>query len=125
MAQDPPVFRASVNDKVKPLDVWQNLNKVQNSLVDETGKKCIRSIGISNYNKEQVEALVNDPDTVCPAMNQIEIHAYQNCNQLVKFCVDNNVAVTAYSPLGNPQRMGKEDQLDYPVLMEDPVLANI
>merc|ERR1712048_551724 len=58
-------------------------------------------------------------------MNQIEIHAYQNCNQLVKFCIDNNVAVTAYSPLGNPQRMGKEDQLDYPVLMEDPVLAKI
>lgn len=125
MCQDPPVFRAMINDKVSPLDVWTHLSKVHTDLKDEAGSKKVRSIGVSNFNEAQIKALVDDTATVCPAMNQIEIHAYQDCKQLVKACQNSGVAVTAYTPLGNPQRMGKEDQLDYPVLMEDPLVASI
>ena len=57
-----------------------------------------RSIGISNFTipliKEALRA-TNTPITV----NQVEYHPYLNQEELLKFCKQNNIVITAYSPL--------------------------
>jgi len=63
--------------------------------------KC-RALGVSNFNKFQLSRLLNESKKHQPVNNQIEINPYFNNDELVSFCRDQNILVTAYSPLGNP-----------------------
>lgn len=92
-------------------DTW----KAMESLVD---KKLTHSIGISNFNIDQVARMLKM--RILPAVNQVEIHAYFQQHELVNYCQKHGVAVTAYSPLGSPASpfVSKEN----PILLEDPVV---
>lgn len=63
-------------------------------------KGLTKSIGVSNFNKSQVERLIKNA-TIKPANLQIELHIYLQQHELVDFCKLNNIVVTAYSPLGS------------------------
>lgn len=76
------------------LDTW----KAMENLV-KSGR--VRSIGISNFNSEQVDRL-NSAATIKPVTNQIECHPNLNQRKLIEFCAARNITVTAYSPLGRP-----------------------
>ena len=52
-----------------------------------------------------------------PAVNQVECHPLLNQNELIAFCRKNNIAITAYAPLG-AQRSGGS-------LLENNVVADI
>lgn len=60
----------------------------------------IKAIGISNFNKKQVQNVI-DHARIKPACLQIEMHVYLQQRELVEFCKNNNIAVVAYSPLGS------------------------
>ncbi|CAK7235493.1 hypothetical protein SBRCBS47491_009311 [Sporothrix bragantina] len=57
-----------------------------------------RSIGVSNYQIEHLEALLATAKIV-PAVNQIEHHPYHTQSELVAFNHKHGIAVTAYGPL--------------------------
>lgn len=61
----------------------------------------VRSIGISNFNSEQVER-INSIATIKPVTNQVECHPNLNQKKLLDFLVKRNITLTAYSPLGRP-----------------------
>lgn len=64
-------------------------------------KGLVRSIGVSNFNSEQLTRLLS----VCsikPVVNQIEVSPALTQRKLTKFCKDNGIEVTAYTPLGRP-----------------------
>ena len=64
-------------------------------LVDE-GK--VGSIGVSNFSVDQLEKAVSVSDA--PILtNQIEYHPYWDNSDIVQFCQENDILVTAYSPL--------------------------
>jgi diketogulonate reductase-like aldo/keto reductase len=65
-------------------------------LVDE-GK--VGSIGVSNFSIDQLERAISVSDA--PILtNQIEYHPYwDNNSDIVRFCQENDITVTAYSPL--------------------------
>lgn len=114
------VFPKDANDKVlfsdaDYVDTWKEMEK----LVDDG---LAKSIGISNFNKKQTERILAIA-RIPPATNQVECHPYLNQSKLMAFLKSKNIAVTAYSPLGSPNRPWA--QPGDPVLMEDPKIVSI
>jgi diketogulonate reductase-like aldo/keto reductase len=83
----------------------------------------VRSIGLSNFNATQV-AEISAMATVQPAVNQVESHPYLPQEELKSKCLaSNGVSLTAYSPLGSPDRPWATEE--DPKLLEDPKLQEI
>ncbi|XP_037702950.1 1,5-anhydro-D-fructose reductase isoform X2 [Choloepus didactylus] len=78
----------------------------------------VKAIGVSNFNYEQLERLLNKPNLrFMPITNQVECHPYLTQKNLLSFCQPRNVSITAYSPLG-----GSSSGVD---VMDDPVIKRI
>jgi len=66
-----------------------------NQLV-ESGK--VRHIGVSNFSVDQLQEAMAVSDA--PILtNQVEYHAYWSQDELLAFCQENDIILTAYSPL--------------------------
>lgn len=76
------------------VDTWRELEV----LYDEG---LIKSLGVCNFNTTQLDYLL-DNSRIKPVNNQIESNPHCLNNQLIRHCLSRNVAVTAFSPLGNP-----------------------
>jgi diketogulonate reductase-like aldo/keto reductase len=70
------------------------------NFVDE-GK--VKSIGLSNFNISQIKEVL-EKCRIKPVVNQVEVHPYFQNTELVDFCQTNDIIVTAYAPLGAPDR---------------------
>ncbi|KZC11208.1 Alcohol dehydrogenase [NADP(+)] A [Dufourea novaeangliae] len=77
-----------------PVSVWKKME-------DQVKKGLTRSIGLSNFNEEQV-LNVWENSQIKPSNLQIELHAYLQQNSLRQLCKMHNIIITAYSPLGSP-----------------------
>jgi glycerol 2-dehydrogenase (NADP+) len=64
----------------------------------ETGK--VRAIGVCNFSVPYLEKLLAET-TIVPAANQIENHPLLPQQEIVDYCKENKIHVTAYSPLGS------------------------
>lgn len=80
-----------------------------------------RSIGVSNFNSYQLQRIL-DTCTIKPVTNQVECHPYLNQQKLIDYCAKRQVVITAYSPLGSPDRpwakSGDRSLLQDPVVLE-------
>ncbi|KAL0639187.1 hypothetical protein Q9L58_001646 [Maublancomyces gigas] len=89
-------------------------------LVDE-GKA--KSIGISNFSILKTRRLLESA-RIPPAVNQVELHPYLPQHKLLGFCKENNIHVTAHSPLGGAPvgvvalHAGEPGPLDDPLIIE-------
>lgn len=82
------------------LEAWLGLQDVLKS-----GKA--HAIGVSNWNPKHVEDLMASPEVnVLPAVNQIEFHPWNQQREIVKYCKEKGIVVTAYSPLTTGKRLG-------------------
>ncbi|MCW5208172.1 aldo/keto reductase [Desulfobulbus sp. US1] len=87
-------------------------------------KKLCRHIGVSNFSVPKLKALL-EVARVRPEMNQIELHPYLQQPEMLDFCRKNKVHMTAYSPLGSPDRPPALKENDEPVLLEEAVVRRI
>lgn len=59
-----------------------------------------KSIGVSNFNPKQIQRIL-DNCTIKPVNNQVELHVYLQQHEMVDYCKEKGIIVTAYSPLGS------------------------
>lgn len=63
-----------------------------------------RAIGVSNYTVRHLKELI-EATGVIPAVNQVEFHPYLFQKDLLEFCREYGIILTAYSPLTHGQRL--------------------
>ncbi|KAJ5263928.1 hypothetical protein N7478_011533 [Penicillium angulare] len=81
-----------IEDKVSIVDTWKAMTKLP--------KSKTRAVGVSNHSIPHIEALIKATG-VTPAANQIERHPVLQSNDLVKYCQEKGIHITAYSAFGN------------------------
>lgn len=60
----------------------------------------VKNIGVSNFSVEHIKA-ITEATGVKPTVNQVELHPLNPQDELLEFCKNEGIHVTAYSPLGN------------------------
>ncbi|XP_060076814.1 aldo-keto reductase family 1 member A1-like [Ylistrum balloti] len=86
-----------------------------------------KSIGVSNFNASQVERILKVA-RVKPVVNQVECHAYLQQRKLENVLQKNGIVIMAYGPIGSPgssAMLTVPGEAPPPVLLEDPVIANL
>ncbi|XP_076174185.1 aldo-keto reductase 1B-like [Ptiloglossa arizonensis] len=93
------------------LETWKGMEECQRL-------GLARSIGISNFNIEQITRLLGAAE-IKPVNNQIEVNVNLNQKSLIDFCTKHDITVTGYSPLGQPgNKSGISNSLDHPKIEE-------
>ena len=80
----------------------------------------VRSIGVSNFNSEQLERVIKGSSTV-PAVNQVESHPFLSNEKLLQFCRQRDIHLVAYSPLartGTSEEKNTTSPLEIPLIKE-------
>lgn len=77
------------------------------AMIDAKKRGLIRSIGVSNFEPEHLDRLINETG-VTPAVNQIEAHPYWNNERMLKADQKRGIATEAWSPLGRGSAALKE-----------------
>lgn len=83
-----------------------------------------RHIGVSNFGAPLVEQLLRSSQ-IRPEVLQVELHPHLQQRDLLGFCRDHDVFVTAYSPLGSPDRPARMKAESEPSLLDNDVIRDI
>jgi 2,5-diketo-D-gluconate reductase A len=81
-------------------DTWKAFVRLK-----EEGR--VRSIGVSNFNVEHLEHIIDDTG-VTPSVNQIEIHPDFAQHELSAWCRDRGIVTESWSPLGQGGELLKQ-----------------
>ncbi|KAH7399171.1 NADP-dependent oxidoreductase domain-containing protein [Phaeosphaeria sp. MPI-PUGE-AT-0046c] len=84
-----------IDHSLTHVQTWQNLESLIKSHPDK-----VKAIGVANYSVKYMEKLLAKA-TIVPAVNQIENHPQLPQQEVVDFCKEKGIHVTAYSPLGS------------------------
>lgn len=104
-------------DPVSVAETWQGIEDLK-----EAG--LVRNIGVCNFGTALLRDLLSYADDP-PAMLQVESHPYLVQDKLLRFCQENSIVYTAFSPLGALSyfSLGMADKDES--LLEVPVIKQI
>lgn len=131
LIQSPIGFKYNDDEKLLPVDrqgylevAHHDLVRTWKALEELVDEGWIKAIGLSNFNAQQINRIWKQARI--PIANvQMECHVYLQNNKMVQHCKDMGITVTAFAPLGSPNRAPYVGHLDYPILMEDPKIINM
>ena len=82
-----------------------------------------RHIGVSNFNTLKLKEILATA-RLQPEMNQVELHPFLQQNNLLDYCRENDIHLTAYAPLGSAYRV-VDKEVDFPILLENDTIKKI
>jgi diketogulonate reductase-like aldo/keto reductase len=114
------------NGVIKP--VKAPIQQTWKAMEDLVKEGLVKTIGVANFTAPMLFDLFTYAK-IMPAVNQIELHPYNPQNDLVKYCQYNNIAVTAYSPLGSYQHqngpVNSHVNTAAPIILEDKTVLQL
>jgi alcohol dehydrogenase (NADP+) len=84
----------------------------------------IKALGCSNMTARKLTDLLKDA-RIKPAVNQVESHPFLSQAALKGFCERHGIVLTAYSPLGSPDRPARLIEEGDPAPLFDPVIQAV
>lgn len=84
----------------------------------------VRHIGVSNFSTTNLSMLLRNCKHA-PEMNQVEMHPYLVQKDLMHFCKEHEILMTAYSPLGSGDRSAAMKADDEPIMMQDVTVVSL
>jgi alcohol dehydrogenase (NADP+) len=87
-----------------------------------TGKA--RHIGVSNFSASKIDRLIERVGVV-PQVNQVELHPFNQQNDLLEHARRHQIVTTAYAPLGSRGRPTSMKTADEPSLLEHPAIVSL
>ncbi len=83
-----------------------------------------KSIGVSNFSITKIKDIINKTG-VKPHTNQIECHPLLSQNNMLEFCKEQGINITAYAPLGSNDRPQALKADNEPNLLDHPIITDI
>ncbi|WP_323676933.1 aldo/keto reductase [Halorubellus sp. PRR65] len=110
---EPGDLQASVRESLEKLDTdhvdllllhWPNplsdLDATLRAMADLVDDGAVSHVGVSNFSVDQLRrAMARSPVPI--ATNQVQFHPFKPQRELLRYCQDNDVMLTAYSPLAH------------------------
>ncbi|WP_435332598.1 aldo/keto reductase [Haloarchaeobius sp. TZWWS8] len=108
----PDKLKRSVEDSLRKLDTeyvdllllhWPNplvdLRDTMQAMADLVEEGSVRHVGVSNFSKKRLmRAQRVSPEPIFT--NQVKFHPFKPQRELLRYCQDADILLTAYSPLG-------------------------
>ncbi len=104
-------------DQAPLAETWAGMEQA----VDEG---LCRYVGVSNFSIRKIADLL-EAASIRPVVNQVECHPYFPQRALLDYCREENMVLTAYSPLGSGDRPARIKRENEPALLEDPVVLRV
>lgn len=104
-------------EEIPVIETWRGME-------DALKSGLTKHIGVSNFSIKKLQELIPLAFDK-PEMNQVELHPLLQQNTLFEFCKQNNIHLTAYSPLGSQDRHFSLKSADEPNLFEHAVIVSI
>lgn len=104
-------------EEVPIIETWE-------AMLEAKKDGLIRHAGVSNFSIKKLEDLKHKTDDF-PEMNQVELHPYLQQDDLIKYGKENEMLITAYSPLGSSDRPETMKADDEPALLDNDVIQEI
>lgn len=125
----PVAFKSSLEGFPQSDDDFLSLDEVPlaetwNAMLETKQKGLIKHAGVSNFSVNKLKQLIQDTSEV-PEMNQIELHPYLHQDDMLEFCQQKEILITAYSPLGSQDRTPEMKADNEPSLLENNVVKSI
>ncbi|MEO9806612.1 MAG: aldo/keto reductase [Reichenbachiella sp.] len=98
-------------------ETWRGMEEV-------LSEKLTRHIGVSNFSTKKIDR-VNQTAKHKIEVNQVELHPLLQQKELLEYCNEENIIVTAYSPLGSRDRIAQMKADDEPDLFKIPEIVDI
>ncbi|MBK6952492.1 MAG: aldo/keto reductase [Crocinitomicaceae bacterium] len=117
------VINATLPEEYLPLsevpvsETWKGMEEAVKS-------GLTKHIGVSNFSQKKMADLLKNCSHK-PEVLQVELHPYLQQNDLLNFCNEHGVFMTAYSPLGSGDRSETMRRADEPKLLEDKTILEI
>lgn len=109
----PVVDGQVLTEKVSIRETWEAMEQL-------VAKGLVKSIGVANFDTTMILDLLTYAKIV-PATNQIEVHPYNSQVELLNFCKQRGIVITAYSPLGRHGAQG----VTGPSIFDDVIIRDI
>jgi alcohol dehydrogenase (NADP+) len=104
-------------EEVPIIETWE-------AMLEAKKQGLVKHVGVSNFSSKKLNDLLSKTDDA-PEMNQVELHPYLHQEELLDFCKNNNIALTAYSPLGSSDRTPQMKAENEPSLLDNDVVKQI